>query len=34
MDMRIDITKKETRDESMKELKNYLEETKQLAKRL
>lgn len=34
MDMWIDITKKETRDESMKELKNYLEETKQLAKRL
>ncbi len=34
MDMWIDITKKETRDESMKELKNYLEETRQLAKRL
>ena len=34
MDMWIDITKKSTRDESMKELKSYLEETKQLAKKL
>ena len=34
MDMWIDITKKSTRDESMKKLKSYLEETKQLAKKL
>ena len=34
MDMWVDITKKEFRDESMASLKDYLNETKQLAKKL
>ena len=34
MDMWIDITKKEFRDESLLSLKNYLNETKELAKKL
>ena len=34
MDMWIDITKKEFRDEGLDSLKEYLNETKQLAKKL
>ena len=34
MDIGIDITKKEFRDEALDELKKYLEETKELAKKI